>query len=58
MQSWKAEVALAVLFLAASYGFISWALNSASLVEYVLGILFFVSTIKTIRMAVRTFSKR
>jgi len=53
-----AEPALAVVFLAVSYGFVSWAINSGSLVEYTLGILFFASAIKTIQMAVRTVRNR
>lgn len=58
LDNWKAELALGVLFLAASYGFISLALNSARLIEYVLGILFLVSGIKTLFKAVRRAFKR
>lgn len=58
LQNWWAEPVLAIVLLAISYGFVSWAINSGSLVEYALGILFFASAIKTIVMAVRNVSNR
>jgi len=39
MQSWEVRAALAIIFIALAYGFISLAIDSGSLLEYTAAIL-------------------
>ncbi|MGA3150666.1 MAG: hypothetical protein ABSD10_03610 [Candidatus Saccharimonadales bacterium] len=58
LQYWWAGLITVIIFLVISYGFVSWAINSGSLWQYVLAIVFFVWAVKVFVRAVRRIFNR
>ena len=54
LNTWWVRAILAIILLGLSYGFLSLAIDSGSLLEYAVGIIFLIWAIRSIVRAIKT----